>query len=59
MKAGLAAAEKNRVAVVLVSMVTGPVLGVWELARYLFRSPFLLEMIPCLLAPQRWYHLCG
>jgi len=36
LKAGLAAAEKNRVAVVLVSMVTGPVLGVWELARYLF-----------------------
>jgi len=34
-EAGLVAAEKNQVAVVLVSMVCGPGLGVWELGRYL------------------------
>ena len=40
LKAGLVAAEKNQVAVVLVSMVCGPGLGVWELGRYLIRSSF-------------------
>lgn len=34
-EAGLVAAEKNRAAVVLVSMVSGPDLGVRELAKYL------------------------
>ena len=44
-KAGLVAAEKNKAAVVLVSMVAGPDLGARELARYLFRCPFLLDTL--------------
>ena len=40
LKAGLVAAEKNRAAVVLVSMITGgPGLGFWELGKYILRFP--------------------
>ena len=42
LKAGLVAAEKNRAAVVLVSMIAGgPGLGFWELGKYILRSPLI------------------
>ena len=42
LKAGLVAAEKNRAAVVLVSMIAGgPGLGFWELGKYILRCSLI------------------